>query len=71
MIVANIVLKIVAEPLTAQAHGIIFLLISLNAVGNGMPITKPRGAIINADKMIFADEENVITNSIILGMKNA
>ena len=51
--VASMALMTEAQPLIPQAQGIsagVVWLILANAIGNGMPIQKPSGAIIKMEK---------------------
>ncbi len=58
-----------AEPFTAQAQGIIFLFMLFIAMGKGIPMKKPRGAIYIDVRIIFIVKFNVINELMIIGVK--
>ena len=66
---ASIVLSTEAEPFTAHAQGISFLFMLLIAVGNGMPMKKPSGAMYIVVRIIFMLRFNVIIKLMIIGVR--
>lgn len=65
---ASIVLSTEAEPFTAHAQGISFLFMLFIAVGKGMPMKNPKGAIYIVVRIIFMLRFKVIIELMIIGV---